>query len=98
MKTSLIAKVAHVRRASSCMCAVALFAVTLQASAADVTSQPTQALVIEGGAQDRVVLQGLGWVSTGETNATATHQYAVFTNGAASVLVEQHMATSMGVL
>jgi hypothetical protein len=71
---------------------------TLHVALNDVLGQPTQTLVIEGGAQDRVVLQGLGWVSTGETNATATHQYAVFTNGAASVLVEQHMATSMGVL
>jgi outer membrane protein, adhesin transport system len=41
MKTSLIAKMTHVRRASSCVCAVALLAVTLQASAADVSSQPT---------------------------------------------------------
>jgi hypothetical protein len=71
---------------------------TLHVALNDVLGQPTQTLVIDGGAQDRVVLQGLGWVSTGETNATATHQYAVFTNGAASVLVEQHMATSMAVL
>ncbi|MDP4608606.1 MAG: hypothetical protein NWS83_05725, partial [Burkholderiaceae bacterium] len=71
---------------------------TLHVALNDVLGQPTQTLVIEGGAQDRVVLQGLGWVSTGETNATASHQYAVFTNGAASVLVEQYMTTSRGLL
>lgn len=64
---------------------------TLNLKLSDVLALPQQTLVVQGAANDSVLLAGEGWTNTGTLAAQNGHSYAVWHNGSAQALIDQQM-------
>ncbi len=70
---------------------------TLNLKLSDVLALPQQTLVVQGAANDSVLLAGEGWTNTGTLATQNGHSYAVWHNHTAQALIDQQMMT-MGVV
>jgi hypothetical protein len=64
----------------------------------DVLATPQQKLVVQGAANDSVLLAGDGWTSTGTLATQNGHTYAVWHNHTAQALIDQKVMTVAFVL
>jgi hypothetical protein len=64
----------------------------------DVLALPQQTLVVQGAANDSVLLAGEGWTNTGTLATQNGHSYAVWHNHTAQALIDQQMVTAACVL
>jgi hypothetical protein len=60
----------------------------------DVLALPQQTLVVQGAANDSVLLAGGGWTNTGTLATQNGHSYAVWHNNTAQALIDQQMMTA----
>ena len=60
----------------------------------DVLALPQQTLVVQGAANDSVLLAGEGWTNTGTLATQNGHSYAVWHNHTAQALIDQQMVTA----
>jgi hypothetical protein len=60
----------------------------------DVLALPQQTLVVQGAANDSVLLAGEGWTNTGTLATQNGHSYAVWHNNTAQALIDQQMVTA----
>ena len=64
----------------------------------DVLALPQQTLVIQGAANESVMLAGDGWTNTGTVATQNGHSYAVWHNNTAQALIDQQVMTAGYVL
>ena len=64
----------------------------------DVLALPQQTLVIQGAANESVMLAGDGWTNTGTLATQNGHTYAVWHNNTAQALIEQQVMTAAYVM
>jgi hypothetical protein len=64
----------------------------------DVLALPQQTLIVQGAANDSVMLAGEGWTNTGTLATQNGHTYAVWQNHTAQALIDQQMMTAACVL
>ena len=64
----------------------------------DVLALPQQTLVVQGAANDSVLLAGDGWTNTGTLATQNGHTYAVWHNSTAQALIDQQVMTAACVL
>ena len=64
----------------------------------DVLALPQQTLVIQGAANDSVMLAGEGWTNTGTLATPNGHSYAVWHNHTAQALIDPQVMTVACVL
>ena len=67
---------------------------SLNLKLSDVLALPQQTLVVQGAANDSVMLAGDGWTNTGTLAAQNGHSYAVWHNHTAQALIDQQMMTT----
>ena len=67
-------------------------------SLSDLLALPQQTLVVQGAANDSVLLAGDGWTNTGTLATQNGHTYAVWHNNTAQALIEQQVMTAAYVL
>jgi hypothetical protein len=67
---------------------------TLNLKLSDVLALPQQTLVVQGAANDSVLLAGEGWTNTGTLATQNGHSYAVWHNNTAQALIDQQMVTA----
>jgi hypothetical protein len=66
---------------------------TLNLSLSDLLADPNHAWVVQGSANDSVMLTGEGWTNTGTVAAPDGHTYVVWHNGSVQALIEQQVMT-----
>ena len=64
----------------------------------DVLALPQQTLVVQGAANDSLMLAGEGWMNTGTLATQNGHSYAVWHNHIAQALIDQQVMTAAYVL
>jgi hypothetical protein len=71
-----------------------LAANTLKLNLSDVLALPQQTLLVQGAANDSVMLSGDGWTNTGTLATPNGHSYAVWHNNTAQALIDQQVMTA----
>jgi hypothetical protein len=71
---------------------------TLALQLSDLLASPQQKLVVQGAANDSVLLAGEGWTNTGTLATQNGHTYAVWHNSTGQALIDQHLVAAGGVM
>jgi hypothetical protein len=71
---------------------------TLALQLSDLLATPQQKVVVQGAANDSVLLTGQGWTNTGTLATSNGHTYAVWHNHTAQALIDQQVMTAACVL
>jgi hypothetical protein len=65
----------------------------LNLNPSDLLADPNHAWVVQGSANDSVMLTGEGWTNTGTVAAPDGHTYVVWHNGSVQALIDQQVMT-----